>query len=121
MDAVVNNAPAYLHVFFNISANVGVRCPNNPADVQLVQLGFNKLAKDPTANNTPEEVVTYSAVRPGDPYASGNPDDPLSRAIALYEKVARIPADPAVPPRAIVPLSATTAMALPARSLYCLI
>lgn len=69
--------------FWNVSANVGVKSPNKPDDVQLVQLGYACAAYDTFYDAMLR--ATFAAVVPGAPY-SGQENDPLTRAIRAHEK-----------------------------------
>lgn len=68
---------------FNLSSPVGPRQPNSTADVQLVQFGFYALAQK-SGSAGPMLKQAAAAVRPGAPY-SGQPNDPLSIAIAQHQ------------------------------------
>lgn len=72
--------------FWNVDAHVGPGCPNKPEDVQLVQFGYYCMARNPAANNTPQEKAAYKAVVPGAPY-SGAANDPLTIAIKTHQAV----------------------------------
>jgi hypothetical protein len=73
-------------VYFNLDGNVGPRCPNRPDDVQLVQLGYFAVLRDPSnsAVLTPALRGVFDKIIPGAPY-SGAADDPLSAAIRAHE------------------------------------
>lgn len=70
---------------WNIDAHVGPGCPNRPEDVQLVQLGYYWMARNPKKAMTPQRKAAYSAVVPGSKY-TGLPGDPLSVAIKVHQQ-----------------------------------
>lgn len=71
---------------FNIDGNVGPKCPNHPADVQLVQLGYWAVLQNPNNQSklSTEMRQTIAKISPGAKY-SGAPDDPLTLAIHAHE------------------------------------
>jgi len=69
---------------WNVSANVGVSSPNQPDDVQLVQLGYF-CAQYCTKYYDAASRAIFAAVIPGALY-SGQENDPLTRAIRAQEK-----------------------------------
>lgn len=71
--------------FWNLDANVGIGCPNKPEDVQLVQLGYYCMATSTDPAVPVQLKPTFAAVVPGAPY-SGNPTDPLTRAIIAHQQ-----------------------------------
>lgn len=71
---------------FNISANVGPNCPNQLEDVQLVQFGYFAMAHLGGLGLEPEMISAAKAVVVGAPY-SGSPNDPLTIAIKLHERL----------------------------------
>ena len=72
---------------FNIGANVGPGCPNDPADVQFVQLGYFAMVRAPKNSSllTAAERSALGKVVPGAQY-SGAAQDPLTQAIIAHEK-----------------------------------
>jgi hypothetical protein len=73
------------HFYWNIDANVGPGCPNNPEDVQLVQLAFACRAANTARSLPAADRAIYAAVVPGAPYAGGF-NDPLTKAIRCAQK-----------------------------------
>ena len=73
---------------WSVSSHVGPNCPNNPEDVQLVQLGYYCAARTPigVAKFTPQEVAILSSVVPGAPY-NGSLSDPLTLSIKAHQRV----------------------------------
>ena len=71
---------------FNISANVGLNCPNQLEDVQLVQFGYFAMAHLGGLGLEPEMIAAATAVVVGAPY-TGAPNDPLTIAIRLHERL----------------------------------
>lgn len=69
--------------FWNLSANVGVKSPNNTDDVQLVQLGYACAALSSQFSAATRAIC--ATVVPGAPY-TGQETDPLTRAIRAHEK-----------------------------------
>jgi len=78
--------------FFNISANVGLASANIVEDVQLVQFGFFALSQQPPGMNEEELVNAAAKVVPGAIY-TGAPDDPLTVAIKIHQKITGGPQD----------------------------
>jgi hypothetical protein len=92
LDILVAQIPGQCQVFFNISKNVGIGCPNDPIDVMLVQFGYYCSAINPT-NGLPSDLkAIYALVKPGANY-SGSPSDPLSQSIIAHERDRGIPQD----------------------------
>jgi hypothetical protein len=73
------------HFYWNIDANVGPGCANNPEDVQLVQLGLACRGANLALNMPAADRAIYKAVVPGAPYTGGY-NDPLSIAIRCAQK-----------------------------------
>ena len=92
LDIVTIQVPGQFQIFFNISAAVGVNSPNDPIDVQLVQLGYACAAINGLNPAPPDVKAAFAKVIPGSPY-SGSPSDPLSLAIAAHERIRKIAAD----------------------------
>lgn len=68
---------------FNIDANVGLRSPNKPIDVQLVQFGYYCLARNPVSQVPFKDVAIK--IKPGSTY-KGDPDDPLTQTILADQR-----------------------------------
>lgn len=84
MDVMIAQGPGRCQVFFNISKAVGVGCPNDRVDVELVQLGYYCSAINP-ANPAPASAKEiWKRIRPGEPY-SGALNDPLTKSIEADE------------------------------------
>jgi hypothetical protein len=71
--------------FWNLSANVGISSANQPADVQLVQLGYVCAALDTQTYDAATRAL-FAAVVPGAIY-TGQESDPLTQAIRAHEKI----------------------------------
>lgn len=78
--------------FFNISGNVGLASPNKVEDVQLVQLGYFALTQEPPGMNAEELRDAAAMVVPGAIYTAA-PDDPLTVAIKIHQKIMGGPQD----------------------------
>jgi hypothetical protein len=80
--------------YWNLSANVGLGCPNRIDDVQLVQLGY-ALALETSWDNVVFDAEMRSICKkiiPGQPY-SGVANDPLTLAIVAHQKKQKIAPD----------------------------
>lgn len=75
---------------WNIGGNVGIASPNDPEDVQLVQLGYACAALEPQVPAATRLV--FAKVVPGAPY-QGGPQDPLTLAIKAHQKDSGGPQD----------------------------
>lgn len=85
LEIITAQIPGQCQIFFNISANVGVACPNDPLDVELVQLGYFCAAINPINTSPPDVKAIWSQVKPGARF-TGLANDPLSQAIAAHER-----------------------------------
>jgi hypothetical protein len=85
LEIITAQIPGQCQVFFNISNNVGIACPNDRIDVELVQLGYYCAALNPANTAPPNVKAIWKLVKPGAPY-TGSPDDPLSKAIEAQER-----------------------------------
>jgi hypothetical protein len=92
LDVVTVQTPGHCQIFFNISAAVGVNSPNDPIDVQLVQLGYACAGINGRSPAPADLRALFVKVIPGSPY-SGSPSDPLSQAIAAHERIRKIATD----------------------------
>lgn len=83
---LVNRTPKGDRFFWNIDTKVGLRSPNQPLDVQLVQFGYFAVLRSPVNQGrlSPEETDAFSKIALGTP-CSGQEDDPLVRAIRAHE------------------------------------
>ena len=72
--------------YWNVEHQVGVGGANAVDDVQLVQLGYFCMAALKSSEVAPEMIALASKINPGDPYG-GKPDEPLSAAIKLHQKL----------------------------------
>jgi len=70
--------------YWNIDANVGIGSPNKSEDVLLVQLAFHCKGTNTKVNTPAADRAVYNAVIPGAAY-TGSPNDPLSKAIKLFQ------------------------------------
>lgn len=77
--------------FFNLDANVGPDSPNRPDDVQLVQMGFQAMARNPLfrPKDPKDEQILRRAlgdpdITPGRHYGGGR-NEVLSLVINLYQ------------------------------------
>src|SRR5512140_1878201 len=78
--------------FFNLDGNVGPNSPNRADDVQLVQLGYVALSKNPKVQMTQAQRQLFAKVVPGAPY-TGAANDPLTLAINEHEVLRGGPRD----------------------------
>lgn len=92
LEVVTTQIPGQCQVFFNISGNVGIKSPNDPIDVELVQLGYYCAAINPANSAPPDVKAIYKLVRPGEAYA-GSPTDPLTRAIEADQRFRQVKYD----------------------------
>ncbi|MCP4561304.1 MAG: hypothetical protein GY873_18790 [Bosea sp.] len=81
---VLTNSSGLKRIFWNLTANVGVRSPNQREDVQFVQFGYFAMANSSKNQNSQLKAV-FAAVQIGAEY-SGQEDDPLTRAIRAHQK-----------------------------------
>ena len=70
---------------WNIDKHVGAGAPNDLIDVQLVQLGYLMMGRNPRLVKTPEDMALFNAVKLGAP-CTGREDDPLVRLIRHAQK-----------------------------------
>lgn len=84
LEIIIAQAPGQCQIFFNISKAVGIGCPNDQIDVELVQLGYYCAALNP-ANPAPESAKSiWRQIKPGERY-TGLPSDALTKAIDADE------------------------------------
>lgn len=70
---------------WNIDAHVGLRAPNNRADVDLVQLAYLAMSQNPKLNLGAEQRDALAQLKVGQP-CTGAADDPLVRIIQIHQK-----------------------------------
>ena len=83
---VSNSRFASRMFYFNLDAAVGPGCPNKPDDVQLVQMGYVAMLRNPAAASvmTPDMKEAFGKIVPGAPYTGGR-DEWLSKAIRAHQ------------------------------------
>jgi hypothetical protein len=85
MQAFVVRQGSLLKHWWNLSSNVGLKSPNNPDDVQLVQFGFFCMGLPTSKISDPQFRGIYAAVVPGSRFAAIE-NDPLQIAIRTLER-----------------------------------
>lgn len=85
LEVITAQVPGQCQIFFNISKAVGVGCPNDPIDVELVQLGYLMASLNPLNSAPPEAKAIWKQIRPGEKY-TGSPTDLLTKAIEADER-----------------------------------
>ena len=89
---IFSNEKRLKRFFWNLSANVGGRSPNQREDVQFVQFGYFAFANNAKFPPPPALRTIFGAVKPGAEY-TGKEDDPLTLAIRAHEKARGGPQD----------------------------
>jgi hypothetical protein len=93
---VHNNEGLPVHGW-NVEKHVGANAPNDLVDVQLVQLGYLMMGRNPRLQKTPEDMAFFNAVKLGAP-CTGREDDPLVRLIRHHQKKRGGPQDGRISP-----------------------
>ena len=81
---IVLKGPAGPQIYFNLGGSVGPSCPNVADDVQLVQLGYYAMLRNPLSQPPDALRQALAKIVPGAEYR-GAPNDPLTLAIAAHE------------------------------------